>query len=379
MRWNRAAIGGLIALSLTSIHCGSDNKSTLLDATQANRTVAGVWQTTSGDMFTYGNYSSPKYVELNENGRGAFYFQNATQALFCEEVLFSVLTSQSMAIQRGVALGEGMSSFSMNLYQLQNGQLSLSDGGGGTLVLSQATAVPEGLKCKSFASPTFYRDLTPPPDNSTGLAYDGTKLWYTGDATTTAIYPFDLATQTIGTPVTGSFGQYLYVHAIQSGEFWTHCNCGGSESASRRATDSSEKDKVDTINDPALNHRLNIDAMAWDGSYLWLYGRGYESNAYEILKIDSDDPANTLLSTSTFDLRLRGLTWDDHGKSFWAVGSQGVYKIDPATMKVTATYQVPDTDVDWYGIAAVGTDLYLVGQAEVSGSPTTAVFAKVTP
>jgi hypothetical protein len=62
------------------------------------------------------------------------------------------------------------------------------------------------------------------------------------------------------------------------------------------------------------------------------------------------------------------MTWD--GANLWAlVGSspQAVVRIDVNAARVVATFVVPDSSVQWQGIAAVGSQLFLVGRSGATG------------
>jgi len=47
--------------------------------------------------------------------------------------------------------------------------------------------------------------------------------------------------------------------------------------------------------DPDLGNKLNLDALAWDGSHLWLSGTNDE-DICQLLKVDSDSEPDSLVS-----------------------------------------------------------------------------------
>ena len=80
------------------------------------------------------------------------------------------------------------------------------------------------------------------------------------------------------------------------------------------------------------------------------------------MRINSNANPNVLIGVTRFNVSLRALTF--RGSELWGVTSaypQAVVKIDPTTFTISATYTVPDLSVQWAGIAAVGTQLQLLG------------------
>ena len=119
--------------------------------------------------------------------------------------------------------------------------------------------------------------------------------------------------------------------------------------------------------------------MAYDGTHLWFHGHNYSMDEEEFLKVDVSDPLNPALEESYPNAaQLQALAWD--GTQFWGLTSSQGYlvRMDPATFETEATYSVPDLDLDFYGLAAVGSDFYLLGKDE-SVTPEQAVIVKVTP
>ncbi len=147
--------------------------------------------------------------------------------------------------------------------------------------------------------------------------------------------------------------------------FWAHCQCGDTLDASLLNTTGTELVIVDT--DSHLGHEISIDAIAWDGTNLWLSGRNSDPSQYELLKIQVDfttppppAPAHSIVETYVFN-QLNALTWD--GTHFWCLSgySSTISKIDPVEFKAVESYKLPDPDVEWRGLAVVGTDIYLLG------------------
>lgn len=208
----------------------------------------------------------------------------------------------------------------------------------------------------------------PVPIVFSGLAYDGTSLWFNVEDFTQAV-PVDPETGMPGAPIPVSG----LVHAVQNGDFWTHCGCGGSHEASRWPIDGGLiVDMVDTDSD--LANEITIRGIAYDsvGNALYLAG---DDN--QLLRVDSDAEPDVLLGVNTIDSlgNLGAITWD--GSSVWAIVSsnpQTIIRVDVNSGIVTASYPVPDATVTWQGIAAVGPQFFLIGSKSNEG-----VLCQVTP
>ena len=130
-------------------------------------------------------------------------------------------------------------------------------------------------------------------------------------------------------------------------------------------------DEVNTASD--LGEELSVNAIAYDegNAVLWLQGSSFSLQSGRIMKVSSDPEPDVLLQTFDFDVRLRGLAWD--GTWLWGVTlEQNVVRIDPVSLQAVETFDSPDPDVEWAGIASApatvggGTSLYLIGQDDAT-------------
>jgi hypothetical protein len=321
----------------------------------------GIWQYVSGPIFSGVLDSQPQYFVFNQDGTATLYFQHTgTGVLTCMDALHALVDDSTMILDVGrVFIFSGQQ---ILLYNRPNANtLELVDITGETSTFTLQTAVPAAFQCRSLTVVQTFGGLAVFPSNSSGLVYDGTDLWFTED--NGDIYPVNPGTGVVGATVTLS-GQYDQVNAMQGGDFWLHCGCGGSEEAQRRTNPAGVV--VDQVNtDTDLGQRINIDAMAYDSSanVLWLQGRD-AANVRRFLSVNSNAEPDLLLGSSVFDVSLNGMTWD--GTNMWALADFGpsaaIVQIDMTTFSAVATYETPDSAVDWRGIAAVGGNLFLIGR-----------------
>jgi hypothetical protein len=148
----------------------------------------------------------------------------------------------------------------------------------------------------------------------------------------------------------GAATQFSHVHAVQAGDFWTHCACGGSTETWRVTAAGAFVDEVSPGND--FGAALSVDAIARDepGAVLWLYGYSYEAQTRRLLQVQSDLEPDVLLATLDVRFYVRALTWD--GSALWGLQGTKLFRIDTLTGLVTATYALPTSP--WNGRGAAG-------------------------
>ena len=349
-------------------------------AVDFGRDPSGVWEYTgsegrggsSGTPFL-GTGLTPRFLTLDPDGSARVNLENeGSGALLCAG--FPWARGASPAITLDLTRVQYQGTRVLRTATPNDDALRLTDNLGVTLVFSRATAVPPAFECLALTEQQRFTGL-PEPDYWTGLAYDGVSLWYEEDNTGKA-YPVDPATGLVGTPVElGFFSQYSHVHAMQGGDFWTHCGCGHNETAARRSPGGTDVDTVSTDTD--LLEKLNIRALAFDpaGGVLWIAGNRFDSNEGRLLQVATDLEPDLVVSSMSFSTELRALTFD--GSSLWGITwdtPPSLLRIDPATARVSATFAVTDATIEWRGVAAVGGQIFLVGST-ASGDGVLTSFA----
>jgi hypothetical protein len=328
-------------------------------AFDAGSDPTGVWRWASGPPLPGTLDTFTEYVVLAQDGSGRLHRRKRSAGtLDCRPLGYARSLSATLTVD--AYGGEGA--------ELWRGRLTgpdaleLSDASGALTRFERASAVDAAFECVELAETRRFSGL-PAPSSFTGLAFDGAQLWYTaGDGE--LVQPVDPASGTAGTPldIGPAFNQ---VHALQGGDFWTHCACGNIGETWRVSPAGALVDEVTP--GPGLGGELSISAIARDdaGALLWLYGYSFEDQVRRLLSVRSDLEPDELAASVEVGFYVNALTWD--GTALWGLSGPRLYRIDPVAGLVTATYELPDDSVDWRGAAAVNGEIFVIGRSGAEG------------
>ena len=320
---------------------------------------AGVWRFAEGPPAQGSDDFFTEYVVLAADGSGRLHRRaRASNALDCRDLAYARSLSGALTVDPA----------DFSTAEVWNGRLvgsdvlELTDGGGATTRFERTSAVEPAFECIELAETRRISGL-PKPSGFSGLAFDGALLWYTafdGDL----VQPVDPATGSAGTAIDIG-APFNEVHAVEKGDFWTHCACGNISESWRVTAAGAFVDEVRPGSD--FGAELSINAIAHDefGDVLWLYGYSYEAQVQRLLQVQSDAEPDVLLSSLDVRFYVRALTWD--GSALWGLNGPKLFRIDPVTGLVTASYVLPDESVDWRGVAAANGLLYVIGEAAGDG------------
>ncbi len=234
--------------------------------------------------------------------------------------------------------------------------------------------IPNSFLCKEFTVLNEYRDLEYEQYDS-NLVYDGTNLRYDEYDDNYLIHSFDPTTGSFVPPAVTVTHHNIHACDTTGPYFWeAYYN-----EVNRLNSTFTEVGDFHTNAD--LGHEIRVYTIAWDGTNLWLNGKNDDTSKYELLKVGVSWPVITFNDPDDvyeFDY-LDALTWD--GASLWSLSGRSnasIAKIDPVSLKAVETYRGPDPDIHWEGIAAVGSDLYLLG-TDRDKSDNKGVIFQVTP
>jgi hypothetical protein len=319
----------------------------------------GVWRWTSGPPLPGTPDTFTEYVVFARDGSGRLHRrQRSAGTLDCRPLNYARSLSAALTLEAYGASGA----------EVWRGRLTgpdaleLSDASGALTLFERASAVDAAFECVELAETRRFTGL-PAPSSFTGLAFDGTLLWYTA-SDGVLVQPVDPETGVAGTAldIGPTFNE---VHAMQGADFWTHCACGGSPETWRVSPAGALLDEVKP--GPGLGVELSFGAIARDeiGALLWLYGYSFEDQRYHLLSVRSDPEPDELAASLEVGFDVRAITWD--GSALWGVQGARLYRIDPLAGIVTATYELPDDSVAWQGVAAVDGELFVIGRSGVDG------------
>jgi hypothetical protein len=334
-------------------------------AFDAGADPAGVWRWTAGPPAEGSDDSFLEYLVLAADGSGRLHRrQRASGSLDCRDLAYARSLSGTLTVD---AHGSGAEVWTGRLPAPD--ALELTDAGGATTRFERASAVDPAFECVELAEDRRVTGL-PAPSSFTGLAFDGTQLWYTafdGER----VQPVDAGTGVPGTPLDIG-APFNELHAMQAGDFWTHCACGNVGETWRVTPAGAFVDEVRP--GPGFGEELSLGAIARDevASVLWLYGYSFAAQTRRLLQVQSDAEPDVLLSSLDVRFYVRALTWD--GAALWGLNGPSLFRIDPVTGLVTGTYHLPDESVDWMGVAAANGSLFVIGRSAGDG-----VLVTVTP
>jgi hypothetical protein len=323
---------------------------------------SGSWEFSSGTLFdSFGLV--PRFLVLAPDGSGRVNFAGGEGGvLTCLSLNYARSETPTLTVEIESAFG---SSTRVLRYALDGDHLDLFGPERRSAGLTRADAVPADVDCASLTEVTLFSDL-PIPDSNSGLAYDGTQLWYQLD-NVGKIVAVDPGTGAAGEPEDFGARQFEHIHAASGADFWAHCNCGSNEEAGLVTRDEVVADTVNTLDE--LADEISLNAIAFDAASgtLWLHGRADDGGG-RLLKIDPSGEPDVLLAAFDLDADLTGLAFD--GASLWAVdrSGQSLVRIDPATGVATGTFEIPNHFAFWQGVAVVGTELAVLGSTGLEGA-----------
>jgi hypothetical protein len=191
-----------------------------------------------------------------------------------------------------------------------------------------------------------------------------------------AVQHYDLASESFGGPLINAFGT-SHLQTSQGDDFWVGDGYDLTRKTLAGASVATVKVSGTGPPTPLTTDLFSANAAAFDGTRLWIHGYNFSLQRQELWKVN--EAGDAIETKKVMDFDVAALAWD--GSSLWAIlgfGDPAVFKIDPATLQVTATYTSPIHGVTWQGIASDGTDLYLLATTNGSGT-STAKILKVRP
>lgn len=323
-----------------------------------NDQIAGEWHYLSGPMVTGAAIDRINYLELAAEGSGTLFTSSPTGINGCGSVVFAVLSDTTVAATLPDFPDSHRSTVQFYRYARPSPDaLALTDAFGNVTSFQRAASVPPSLTCPS--APVANAVSVPAnqqPNAVSGLANDGTSLWYS--PASGGALPFNPATGTTGTLVNfAGGGQFQWVQAIQGSDFWITCWCGRNSYMQRWSSTGALVSSFDLSAAPT-SRDISIEAASYDGSNLWVGGFQYSVQKNMLLKLNANVSPPVVLAAFPFDAQVDGMAFKS-GELWILTEYVGptLVKLDPATGTVRATYALP-RGFAYRGLAALHGNLY---------------------
>lgn len=302
-------------------------------------------------------------ITINEDGFGRVFFNDLrTGANDCVRT-YVLYDGETMALDLSA---EPSLSFNPNrtiffpVVIADHDTLNLADETGNIALLSRQEKLPTEVTCQELEVDQIFEGL-PRPNSFGDLVLFVDDLVY--NSNDDQIELFDIETETLSSPLGPTLSRFLQTTqpTIQTPDFWHHCGCGGSPDV-RRSNLNTVFDTIHTGND--LNEEITVRA----GEYvpttdrLWLHGFGDNDGRGKFLVINTNGEPDVLEETIDFNRSARGLAFD--GTDLWAfvsMASRSIARIDINTGDVVETFELPDEDIFWTGMAFDEDHMYLIG------------------
>jgi len=350
----------------------ADQADTNLDGIGNACDATGIWHRMSGKLFASTSISTAttnhvEYIQINGDGTGMLFLQDSdSNLLVCGNMNYGTagrtslifdLNNFSTAVEGGFVNGQKTLTYTFT----DANTIKFRDSAGNESSYTRVASVPDNMKCKTLGVGNRFTFGVRPVSSWGSMAFDGSMLWFT-EQSTANLFPINPANGALGAANVLP-GGYSFIIACQGTDFWGSCACGSVSDVKRKTQAGADVDVVDTSTAP-ISSQLTINCGAWDSNnnVLWLAGTNSNANETRLMRVNSNASPNVLIGVTKFNVALRGLTFKS--TELWGLTSnfpQSVVKIDTSTFKVTDTYAVPDLSIQWSGIAAVGTQLHLLG------------------
>ncbi|HPF39704.1 MAG TPA: hypothetical protein P5081_02260 [Phycisphaerae bacterium] len=330
----------------------------------AARDIKGVWKRISGRLSIVDPFFGDiEFVSFDETGVMRLSIRDSrTNVLHCQDAVFSRLTEDTIIMDGGADFFFDRAFFGARVALLDmadDDSLNLRDDTSGeAAVFERVAEVPEVSLCSPLTKVAEFKELDEPA-GATGLAFDGTSLWYTrrDDSMTIPVNP-ENGDAGLGHIFSSSF---RVAQAIQDGKFWLTCNCGSATVAELKTTANVVEEQITATE---VGFDFDTDAIAFDDvlDELWLFGFDDDNDRPVFVRMDATQEPDVVLDVFEFPYFFDSIAHD--GEFVYGLDGDlfSIIQIDPQTGKAVATFQIPDERVDWRAMEIVDGDFFLLGE-----------------
>jgi len=356
----RAGLAAALVLSIALLVSGCDDENA---GAPAPINITGAWQQVAGPRF-----DAPGTGAIEDSGLTLFLdFGAGAAAARSTRDPASGLVHCAPASYGFTA--DGLLMFSAKPDQVPLFRVERSGRDRETLVLTDVerrsfvfalcAALPDSMVCRE---PVVVRrfDLPVILDHYTGLAHDGTSLWFT-HSDWTSLVAVDPGTGALGAPRPVKARLAPVVQSAEDGDLWRLETRSYSEAAYLIGPDETIRNRFDSAE---VGFPLAIRGLAFDPTSGHVFIHRGSCGGQMFLRIDPQgEPARLIESVYVPGISVVAMAC--RGSRVLAIcGGQTnfVAELDPATWRAVATWNAVDPMIDLQGIAVAGERVFLLGR-----------------
>lgn len=210
--------------------------------------------------------------------------------------------------------------------------------------------IPPESDCRTFTVVNrFDEGIEQPVLFEGGMAFAATRLFYTSNPASGLPHIISLNPETgvHGTPIEFEPGEPVFqIQAAQGGEFWT----ADDAIATRQAPNGPV---TDFVAQQVLGVRPELRALAFDPANLRLILLNFnrDESRNELIQVFLGITPHFVVTRVPCDISgVSSMTWD--GSSLWMIANSVIARVNPFTGQVLDSFESPDRDFFFTGIAA---------------------------
>ena len=302
--------------------------------------VTGVWQLTSGLGLGFDDFPS-SFLEVRADGTAHFVFEQLqTRLRRCEDVF--VIKSNNGFVR--------FESEDFRFARPDATTLELIDTDERVSTFTLRDQIPPESDCRTFTVVNrFDERIERPAFFEGGMAFAAGTLFYTSQPEDALPHVISLNANTglHGTPIEFEPGERVFqIQAVQGGEFWAVDNA----IATRQAPNGPV---TDFVAQQVLGVRPELRALAFDPASLRLILLNFnrDESRNELIQVFLGITPHPVITRVPCDISgVSSMTWD--GSSLWMIANSIVARVNPFTGQVLDSFESPDRDFFFTGIAA---------------------------
>ncbi len=317
--------------------------------------VAGIWMQVGGQYLLDPDVAAEAagvalVLEIDDDSGGSLHRRAlASGVVTCISIIYGLPAADQML----ASLGRGTTLYGVARPHADS--LVLTDAAGHLTVFARIAAPPDSMLCSSL--PIVRRhDLSLDCDGRTGLAFDGTFLWFTG-ITAHDLIPVEPASGAVAAPRRIDVADASVVESAQGADLWRTCGCDPYDPGFGKVFRITPEETIaEKVSSRAFGTWDTPRCVAYDpgAGSLWIHGFG-RHGPFTLLEIDAEADPDELLRSFSLGFAVDAMCW--RGSELLALIGNRVVRIDGSTFRVLRTYD-PPADLELSGIAVAGAQVF---------------------